>query len=768
MTNWEKLISDDELKETAKSRKTIFVQKRVAKELIQGEINAGWLVAKNYADESALLQKEKPVGDSFEDEVWALFYDMGFQIMNRDRDFHIDYANGLSKQIDVVAIDDEVCLLIECKATAQEDNTKTWKTDLEAINGFREKLFGEIRTKYPGRKCKYIFATKNYVIGTKDTERMNEFQIANFDYETVRYYAQLVTHLGKSAKYQLLGSIFAHQTINQMDDRVPAIEGKMGGLTYYSFVIEPERLLKVAYVLHRNKANHRMMPTYQRLIKKDRLTAIRKYVNAGGYFPNSLIVSVDTDNRGIRFEPSQARIGGSTSRLGILRLPKKYQSIYVIDGQHRLYGYSESEWATNNSIPVVAFIDLPKQKQVSMFMDINQNQKPVSKALRNTLNIDLLWESESLAERQEALMLDIGQRLGEDVESPLHGRVVTGEDSVQGKRCITLEYIKEALKNSRFFNTYKKKKNEIQVLGTFSKNSNDETLEHFYPFLTKCLSTIKAFCLDEWNKGQDGYLTINNTMYAVIKIIDDITNIVLAKQGKTVVDDPNTFFSACEEWVVGLCDTLINLDPETADGIKKEKGGGAKKKSWRMLQVAFHSRCSDFINDDLQKYIDENCVDYNSESFVMLQSLFSYFKNKAWRMMPDKDNWLNQYLPRNIQEDLIGKTAIENSRRTRDGGEANATEWELLTIRELSELIKFGTNWSIFAQDIFAWNGGNATKTEALLLLKNFASYEDKLNRDNDITFPQHEEIKGAYDKYVRPTLGVATIGEDNSDGTNS
>ena len=53
-----------------------------------------------------------------------------------------------------------------------------------------------------------------------------------------------------------------------MEDKVPAIQGEMGGHKYYSFSIEPERLLKIGYVLHRNEANKNMMPTYQRLIKK--------------------------------------------------------------------------------------------------------------------------------------------------------------------------------------------------------------------------------------------------------------------------------------------------------------------------------------------------------------------------------------------------------------------------------------------------------------------------------------------------------------------
>ncbi|MGK0747779.1 DGQHR domain-containing protein, partial [Yokenella regensburgei] len=92
----------------------------------------------------------------------------------------------------------------------------------------------------------------------------------------------------------------------------------------------------------------------------------------------------------------------SISKLGILHLPNIYRSAYIIDGQHRLYGYANSEYAASNTVPVVAFVDLDKKEQVKLFMDINENQKAVSKNLRTTLQADLLWESDNVAERQLA------------------------------------------------------------------------------------------------------------------------------------------------------------------------------------------------------------------------------------------------------------------------------------------------------------------------------------------------------------------------------
>ena len=765
MTNWEKLVTGDVLTEVTKQRKAAAVQEKTSEESIASKEADGWAIVKTYANKSALMEKPKKIGDAFEDEVWMIFQKMGFKVMNRDRKFKLEYSSGLTKQIDVVAIDDEVCLLIECKATPIEGNNHLWKTDLEAISGFREKLFAEIRSKFPDRKCKYIFATKNYVIGEQDTKRMIDFQIANFDYETVQYYEQLVNHLGQAAKYQLLGSIFAGQQISQLNNNVPAIEGRMGVLTYYSFVIEPERLLKVAYILHRNKANHRMMPTYQRLIKKDRLKAIRQYVNDGGYFPNSLIVSVDTNGRGLQFDAAQARRDDSPSRIGTLHLPKRYQSIYVIDGQHRLYGYSETEWADRNSVPVVAFVDLPKEEQVKMFMDINQNQKPVSKTLRNTLNIDLLWNSDYYASRLEALMLNLGQELGENSHSPLFGRVVTGEDTTSGKRCITLDYIKEALKQSRFFNTYKKKNNDVLTYGTFDKMDNDQTFDLVFPFLTKCLNVIKTHCLDEWEKGNDGFLTINNCTYAIIRIIDDITNIQLAKTGKNRVDDANGFVSECEPLLLMLCETINNLDEKTINVIKTSKGGSAKKDSWRALQVAFHNKCPDFSNPDLEQYIKENCVNNDDESADLLARILKTFKEKLWEAFPDKNNWLSAYVPETTRKSLISKKAVENYDRKDKGITESVTEWDFVSYPEIMEIIKFGSNWSLFASQSFSVGSASINKMDALSLLKNLGSYSNKLSSAQHIVFSQYEQIKEAFNDYVQ---SLSTESNEVANGTNS
>lgn len=748
MTSWNDLVSDEELNEIAKIRKIDYYETKVEPELISRYQTDGWIIIKQYKDGSAKMKIDKKTGDSFEDEVWMIFYKMGFKIMNKTNDFKLSYSKEdpeLTKQIDVIAIDDEVCLLIECKSTGKMDYTHNWKTDLESIKGIFGGLSTELRKKYKNRKIKYIFATKNYVIGDQDSKRMDDFKIANFDYEAITYYKELVNHLGSAARYQLLGNLFAKQKIKEMEEKIPAIEGKMGGLKYYSFLIEPEKLLKISYILHRSKANHKMMPTYQRLIKKDRLKSVREYVNKGGYFPNSLIVSVDTNKKGLKFDLSSPKLEENNSRVGHLYLPQTYQSVYVIDGQHRLYGYSDSKYAENNTIPVVAFLDLDKNDQVRMFMDINQNQKAVSKSLRNTLNIDLLWDSEDANERKLSLMLSIAQELGENPVSPLYGRVVTGEDSISEKRCITIEYLKDAISQSAFLNTYKKGKNDITQHGTFDKNDNDKTSDYLFDFLKKCLKLISDFTADEWDKGSNGYLTINNTMYGIIKIIDDIVNIVLNEENKQIVDNPNDFYNKCESLLLDFTETLMNLEQESIRAIKEAKGGAAKKIAWRTLQVAFHKKNSQFTNVELEQYIFENCTDNNPNASDYITRIENFIKSGLREELSKIDQWMNQKLSESLRDSLISKKAIEDNKRKLNGNNAEVDVWDFISFDEIMEIAKHRSNWSEFCANVMSRPDAKSNKLDTLNWLKSLSKYKNKISAAKPIVTSEFNEISSIF-----------------------
>ena len=745
-TNWERLVSGEELDLAAIPRAKEGVEEKFDASLVAQKEAEGWTIKKTYKNGSALMVHPKKVGDSFEDEVWMIFYKMGFSVMNADRHFKVSYSEefpNLTKQLDVIAIDDETCLFIECKETEKFERGKSWLTEIGEMGNQYGGLIKEISKKYPGRKFKYIFATKNYILGSQDRDRLANAKIAYFDDETVSYYKALVEHLGPAARYQLLGNLFAHTTIKGMDEKIPAIEGKMGGYTYYTFLIEPERLLKISYILHRTNANHDLMPTYQRLIKKDRLKKIRQFVDNGGYFPNSLIISIDARNGGLRFDRSSQNTS-SVSRIGTLYLPKEYQSAYVIDGQHRLYGYSESRFATSNTIPVVAFVNMDKDEQVRMFMDINENQKAVSKSLRNTLIIDLNWDSPELAKRKEAVILHICQKLGEDKDSPLYGRVVTGENTVTERRCITIEYLKNAIEKTSFFNKYKK--NTVSEQGVLDRTDSKETADVVYPFIKKCLDTIEQYCHEEWEKGSAGYLTINNMMVAVIRVIGDIVDLIIKKDGlPSVIYDTDDLWHRCEDWIVSLADTINNLPLEKRDEIKTAKGGNAKEVAWRTLQVEFSHKNPEFTNEDLEKYITEYCVDYNPEASEYVSKIKNTIIERIKDTFVQVPNWQVELIPEELALRVNKDIAGAKVKNQRNGVERDIDFWEMISLDDVCKIACYRTNWTTYLKDILVNPNEQKNRMETLDWLKSISSSESRIGNGKQITRSEFETIDNIY-----------------------
>ncbi len=319
-----KLASEKEIAKQLRNRKKDSITETINPKLKDSYSGDGWILDREFKD-TIRVKKVKPFDIAFEDRVWSLFAQMGFMFLNRDRYLHLPYDKhnlSLTQQIDVLAKDNETILLIECKS-AISNKRGDFKKELEAMRGKMDGLRKSIQALFPYSKYKFKFllATKNYSMSEEDKGRLKSIGGIHFNEEIIDYFYQLLSQLGTASKYQLLGNIFEGQEIPEMENRVPAVEGTMGGHKYYAFSLEPEKLLKIGYVLHRNKANIEMMPTYQRLIKKSRLKSVHEFIENGGYFPNSIVINID--NNKSRFERANTQVDSTLSKVGVLYQFKK-------------------------------------------------------------------------------------------------------------------------------------------------------------------------------------------------------------------------------------------------------------------------------------------------------------------------------------------------------------------------------------------------------------------------------------------------------------
>lgn len=705
MTNWENIVCEKELVSAKNKRKNIYIEDKQRKVALEELEEEGWEYVKDYADPKFVkVRKEKPYDEQFEDKVWLLFYQMGFLHLNRDRNFKMtyDYQNPhFTQQIDVFAADEETVLIVECKSA---DNVKdgVFKKEIEALHGQMDGLRKTALKQFPGRKVKFIWAAHNYIMSPKDIQRMQEWDIIFFSDSTIDYYCELVKHLGTCARFQLLGNLLANTEIKNMQNKIPAIKGKMGGYEYYEFSIEPEKLLKIGYVLHRSEVNKNMMPTYQRIIKKKRLKEVQTFINNGGYFPNSLIISIDTKGKGVQFDQSPTKVDDALSKLGVLHLPKRYHSAYIIDGQHRLYGYSDTDFAKTNTIPVVAFIDLDRTEQLKLFMDINENQKAVSKTLRVTLNSDMLWDSPDYNSRREAMRSMIAQKCGEESTSALLGRVVIGEDEKNPTKCITIEAIQQALKRSHFLSVYGKN-NVIVTDGSFDVGDNQATVDLLYPFLETCFKVIKTNCETEWLLGEQGILTINRGIQAVIRIIDDIViHLINQKKISPKLQSIESMVDEVEYYLEPLMSYINSIDDSSRKELKGFLGGGADNKFWRSFQKVIAEKREDFEPEGLREYIENETKQYNSES----REYLSYIEERVKEVISQAlnsyygDKWMIKGLPKTIYKNAEKMASDRNYELLSNDEDGEIEAWDCINLSDCKEIVIYSHNWSEIFESI--------------------------------------------------------------------
>ena len=719
-TTWERLVDHQDLKSIKKFRALPYLVKNIYASSLEDAKNDGWeFLSKIKNSNKIKIKKDKPQNEVFEDDVWLLFYDLGFTTLNRDRHFIMSYgeANGQTQQIDVFAVDEETIILVECKS-AITPKDGIFKKEIEALGLKMQGLKNEALKKFPNRKIKFIFATRNYSITAEDRSRMCNSGITHLDELQINYYSSLAKHLGSSARYQLLGDLFATQTIKGMQNLIPAIRGKMGNHTYYSFSIEPEKLLKIGYVLHRNETNNSGLDeiqTYQRLIKKNRLNSIRKFIEAKGYFANSIIISINT-KRALRFDLSEKQIKDSISTLGVLHLPQKYKSAYIIDGQHRLYGYSDSKYASTNSIPVVAFENLDEAEQVKLFMDINENQKSVSKNLRNTLNAHMLWFSPKESEKRDALRLRIAQYLGEKNDSPLYNRIIIGEEQSTPHKCITIESIRIAINVGNFLSKFDKK-NILTQHGIFDSGKNDITFNHLYKYLELCLLYIKNNVKTEWEKGssENGFLVINNGIGGLIRVINDIVNLLIKEKNIDPLNStPENIAKATYYYLDPVCRFIDSISDEERNDIKTTYGGNGPIHCLRYFQKAIHNERKEFYPEGLTKYWEDHGKEYNQETITMLADIERNVKILIRRKLEDSysSKWINE-----IPKPIFTKASQEAVKQEYDTGET-CDFWDFITILNCKDIITFGKNWSDHFSESFTLDsekkktGGKAAKTD--------------------------------------------------------
>ncbi|MBC8179892.1 DGQHR domain-containing protein [candidate division KSB1 bacterium] len=680
------------------------------------------------------VRRPKKHYTAFEGRVWALCAKMGFDYINSDQNFKLEYETGLEKQIDVFACDSETILVFECKST-NERKRVNYQKEINELAGLKNKIRFAAQNLTKGKqKVAFIFCTNNAVISKNDRLRLENHSIFHFNQDVIEYYEQLTDHLGNAAKYQLFGELFAGQNIPELKNKIPAIKGKVSaGHTIYSFCVDPEYLLKIGYILHRTDTNPETTQAYQRLVKKSRLNQIAKYIDRSGYFPNSIIINIETkSSRGLRFDPASKIEHDGSTHFGILHLPKTYRSAFIIDGQHRLYGYSKSKSQLNHTIPVVAFHNLPTDEQAKIFVDINHTQKSVPANLLQSIMADFHWDSDNDKQALSALKTRLFTDMNSDDDSPFYKRVILAEEKKTDKRCLTIQTLKSwGLNRVKYFGILRGD-NLIQT-GYLQETKREKTLEKSILFFNHCFKYIESQLPGQWElgKGDGGFIAMNIGVTAIIRILDDILDLIVANEKI----DPYSFKGdELAEKTIKYLDPITSfvrdLDYEGTKKLRGLFGSGATEKVQREFQNAIHQKFPEFNPEGLEQWIQESSGQFDSPAHELGHNHIEPMIDECIRNMLKReygvkdDKWWIDGVPGPVQKKCSERKIDERSTKP---------PHHFLTTMHYHSIIK--SNWMLLG-DCFTPPGmGNAGKDKKLTWLDKFNKIRIKYSH------PQREHV---------------------------
>jgi DGQHR domain-containing protein len=370
-------------------------------------------------------------------------------------------------------------------------------------------------------------------VSDNDRERAKQARVRIID--DIEYYSELSRHLGKAARYQFLADMFPGMEIPELIEPVNAMMGNMGGSTFYSFVIEPQELLKIAYISHRAKTGEESMKTYQRMVKKSRLKRIAEYIHCqNGIFPTNIIVNIETD-KPLRFD-KVAGMAGKNVVLGKLYIPNRYRTAWIIDGQHRLYAYSDLEEAKTATLPVVAFENLDPDVQARLFVDINGEQVRVPKSLLSDLWATIHWNSRKPDEQLKALTSRLIKELNEDPRSPLRDRIIHIGGRKTATRNITLAALVDEIRKHQLLGYQTSRKSTVITPGNLFVDDLDTTLSRAKEVISGYLSNYlnnDQNVKRQWElgSGEGGYIGTNSGIIAIIRVLKAILDHLESKDG---------------------------------------------------------------------------------------------------------------------------------------------------------------------------------------------------------------------------------------------
>ncbi|MGO7039854.1 DGQHR domain-containing protein [Rhizobium acaciae] len=265
-------------------------------------------------------------------------------------------------------------------------------------------------------QVKIVYASLNNL---KSSIKAHVQDVYFLDYPYLRYFKNLAATIKASAKWEMLGylgvnagefskSILSeNSSSNKFNGSVlPESQSHFpAGYKVVSFYVSAGELIQRAYVLRRDswRENNNI---YQRLLGRKKIESLRKHLlDKRGVAINNIIVTLPESTKVLDLSNKQVETDKIKSvQLSKVELPVDFNSIGIIDGQHRVFSYyeggsNESQMAVlraQQNLLVTGIIfpentgELGRDRfSAGLFLQINTNQSKVKPELIQEIGVIL-------------------------------------------------------------------------------------------------------------------------------------------------------------------------------------------------------------------------------------------------------------------------------------------------------------------------------------------------------------------------------------------
>lgn len=688
----------EDLLALARAKARNYEQRTINPKLLDEIKSEGWSEDKKNKS-SIRVTRPKPIDRLLEDRVWTLLHRMRFAQLSGQGGASLVVCPSDEKspetQIDVAALDEEIALCIECKASENPSRRSGFSEELAKIAMLRQSFSQAVAKQFPREHKRHVVLVmflSNAILSDNDRTRAREANVILFDARDLDYYEHLITHLGSAAKYQFFADMMPGKEVPGLRIRMPAIRFKMGGSTCYGFTVSPDYLLKICYVSHRSKGKASDIDAYQRMVSRSRLTKIKRHISDKGFFPTSIVVNLETKK--IRFDQVKQEADGDEDCgvLGWLEIRPAYKTAWIIDGQHRLFAYSGHERAAKSKLAVMAFTGLPPSQQARLFIEINSKQKKVSQILLQTLVAELNWDADDPQVRLGAIISKAIQELNADQESVFHQRIQTSDDPRDTKQCITITSLHGAMEKAQL-HIAKMKHGEVVEYGPLWAGENFATLKRTRFLLNGWFRLVRESAPDWWDKGADlgGGLAMNDGVATCIKVLQSVFE-HLENRGKKLVHlDNDDLLEVIRRFGTQLGAYFAALSEEQRKHFRELRGIQGITARYRRCQKSIRDHIPEFSPSGLEEFLELEKAQTNQQAREIIERIERTLQKVVLDELRqnfggDENQWWIQGVPKTVRVEVANRLEEDNGKR---GGRENY--FDLIHYRKI-----IADNWELF------------------------------------------------------------------------